>query len=274
MDLTTAKKLNNGVMMPVFGLGVYKSGDETYEAVKAALQAGYRHIDTASFYENEEAVGAAIKDCKVKREDIFVTTKLWRDDMVNKTQAQAFERSLKRLGMDYVDLYLIHWPVSSALEQSWKVLEGIYRAKGARAIGVSNCHMPHLMRVMASGTIVPAVNQIECHPYLNQSALRGFCNRLSIEVTAWSPLGRGHILNDAVIREIAARHEKTPAQVILRWELHENMMIIPKSVHKERIIENADIFDFELSRQEIAQMNALNQNKHFGTNPDTFEQEN
>lgn len=273
MDLTTAKKLNNGVMMPVFGLGVYKSGDETYEALKAALQAGYRHIDTAAFYENEEAVGAAIKDSKIKREDIFVTTKLWRDDMAAGTQAQAFERSLKKLGMDYVDLYLIHWPVSSALEQSWQVLEGIYRAKGARAIGVSNCHMPHLMRVMASGTIVPAVNQIECHPYLNQSALRGFCNRLSIEVTAWSPLGRGRVLDDDVIKNIAQHHHKTPAQVILRWELQENMIVIPKSVHKERIIENADIFDFELNKEEMSEMNSLNKDKRFGADPDTFEQD-
>lgn len=271
MNLTTAKKLNNGVMMPIFGLGVYKSGDETYDAVRAALDAGYRHIDTAALYKNEDAVGAAIKDSKIQREEIFVTTKLWNDDMAAGTQHEAFERSLKLLDMDYVDLYLIHWPVSSALESSWRVLEEIYRAGGARAIGVSNCHMQHLMRVMAAAEIVPAVNQIECHPYLNQKALRTFCNNLSIEVTAWSPLGRGRVLEDAVIESIAARRGKTPAQVVLRWELQENIIVIPKSVHKERIIENADIFDFELTPEEIQSMNELNRNQHFGTNPDNFE---
>lgn len=271
MDITTTKKLNNGVEMPVFGLGVYKSGDDTYQAVRDALDAGYRHIDTAALYENEQAVGQAIKDSGIDRKDIFVTTKLWNDDMKNGTQHEAFEKSLKLLDMDYVDLYLIHWPVSSALEESWKILEEIYRAGGARAIGVSNCHIPHLMRVMAVADIVPAVNQVECHPYLSQKPLRTFCNNLSIEFTAWSPLGRGRVLDDAIIESIAARHGKTPAQVVLRWELQEEIIIIPKSIHKARIIENADIFDFELSKEEMDEMNMLNRDEHFGTSPDNFE---
>ena len=271
LDLTTAVKLNNGVMMPVFGLGVYKSGPDTKQAVLDALEAGYRHIDTAALYQNEAMVREAIRESGIPREEIFVTTKLWNDDMKNGTQMQAFERSLKLLGLDYVDLYLIHWPVSSALEASWKVLEQIYKEGRARAIGVSNCHMEHLMRVMACAQVVPAVNQIECHPYLSQTPLRTFCNHLSIEVTAWSPLGRGGVLEDAVIARLAAKYNKTPAQIVLRWELQEGIMVIPKSVHKERILENADIFDFEIVRADMELMRKLNKNHHFGTNPDNFE---
>lgn len=271
MDINTKKVLNNGVEMPVFGLGVYKSAQDTKQAVLDALAAGYRHIDTAALYKNEQLVGEAIRESGIPREEIFVTTKLWNDDMRNGTQMEAFENSLKLLGMDYVDLYLIHWPVSSALEESWKVLERIYEEGRARAIGVSNCHMEHLMRVMAVAHVVPAVNQIECHPYLSQKPLRTFCNNLSIEVTAWSPLGRGRVLEDAVIVDLAEKYGKTPAQIVLRWELQENIMVIPKSVHKERIVENADIFDFELSAADMKLMNGLNKDQHFGTSPDDFE---
>ncbi len=265
------KILNNGVKMPVLGLGVYKSGSDTKQAVKAALAAGYRHIDTAALYQNEDLVGEAIRESGIPREEIFITTKLWNDDMKNGTQMEAFENSLKRLGTDYVDLYLIHWPVSEALEQSWKVLEQIYREGRARAIGVSNCHMQHLMRVLAAATVVPAVNQVESHPYLNQKPLKTFCNNLSIAMEAWSPLGRGKVLDDPLIASLSASYNKTPAQIVLRWEIQNNWIVIPKSVHKARIEENAAVFDFELSREDMERMDGLNKDMHFGTDPDHFE---
>lgn len=267
----TYKVLNNGVKMPVLGLGVYKSAGDTKQAVLDALAAGYRHIDTATLYNNEAMVGEAIKESGIPREEIFITTKLWNDDMRNGTQMEAFENSLKLLGTDYVDLYLIHWPVSCALEQSWKILEQIYKEGRARAIGVSNCHMEHLMRVLAVASVVPAVNQVECHPYLSQKPLRAFCNNLSIEMEAWSPLGRGRVLEDPVLVELAKKYGKTPAQIVLRWELSENWIVIPKSVHKERIEENGDIFDFELEAADIARIGQLNRDQHFGTSPDDFE---
>lgn len=266
------KTLNNGVKIPVLGLGVYKSGDDTKQAVLDALAAGYRHIDTAALYKNEAMVGEAILESGIPREEIFVTTKLWNDDMKQGRQMEAFEESLKRLGLDYVDLYLIHWPVSSALEESWKVLEQIYKEGRARAIGVSNCHMEHLMRIMAAATIVPAINQVECHPYLSQKPLRTFCNHLSIEMQAWSPLGRGRVLDDPVITELAKKYGRTPAQIVLRWELEENYIVIPKSVHKERIEENSRIFDFALAPEDKALMDSLNKDLHFGTSPDNFEE--
>lgn len=271
MDYQTYRVLNNGVKMPVLGLGVYKSGNDTKQAVLDALEAGYRHIDTAALYKNETQVGEAIRESGIPREEIFITTKLWNDDMKSGKQYEAFEKSLERLGTDYVDLYLIHWPVSSALESSWKVLEQIYKEGRARAIGVSNCHMEHLMRVLACAHVVPAVNQVECHPYLNQKPLRTFCNNLSIEMEAWSPLGRGKLLEDPVIVQLAQKYEKTPAQIILRWELSQNLIVIPKSVHKERIRENYNVFDFLLEPADEAKIDALNKDLHFGTSPDNFE---
>ena len=271
MDLKTTKKLNNGVEMPVLGLGCYKSAEDTKQAVLDALAAGYRHIDTATLYHNEHLVGQAIKESGIPREEIFITTKLWNDDMKAGTQMEAFERSLKWLDTDYVDLYLLHWPVSCALEESWKILERIYKEGRARAIGVSNCYMEHLMRVLAVAEIVPAVNQIECHPYLTLKPLRTFCNNLSIEVTAWSPLGRGNVLNDPLIVDLAKKYGKTPAQIVLRYELQDNLIVIPKSVHKERIIENADVFDFEISALDMKLIHGLDKDMHFGTSPDNFE---
>lgn len=264
------KKLNNGVEMPVLGLGVYKSAEDTYDAVRCALEHGYRHIDTAAFYGNEAQVGRAIKDSGIPREEIFVTTKLWNDDMINGTQREAFEKSLAALDMDYVDLYLMHWPVTKALEESWLILEEIYKEGKARAIGVSNFQMIHLMRIMAAGHVVPVVNQIELHPYMNQKSLRIFCNNLGIEVTAWSPLGRARMFDDETIKSLADKYKKTVAQIILRWEVQEGIIVIPKSVHEERIVENSQIFDFELSAQDMALMNSLNKDLRYGPNPDDF----
>lgn len=270
MNLNTCKTLNNGVEIPIFGLGVYKSAEHTKQAVLYALEAGYRHIDTAALYNNENHVGEAIRESGVWREDIFVTTKMWNDDIAAGNYRGAFEQSLKQLGMEYVDLYLIHWPVAPGFKQAWKVMESLYEEGLVRAIGVSNFHTNHLMELLSGANIVPAMNQIECHPYLNQKALRSLCKNLSIEVTAWSPLGRARVLDDQKIISLAKEYGKTAAQIILRWELQEGMITIPKSVHQKRIIENADIFDFELSNDAMDIMNSLNRDQRYGTNPDTF----
>lgn len=264
------KKLNNGVEIPAIGLGVCLCEDKTYDAVRFALAHGYRHIDTATLYGNEDEVGCAIKDSGIPREEIFVTTKLWNDDMIKGRQREAFENSLEKLGLDYVDLYLMHWPVTKVLEETWAIMEDIYESGRARAIGVSNFQMNHLMRIMASGHVVPVVNQIELHPYLNQKPLRTFCNNLGIEVTAWSPLGRARMFDDETIKALAEKYGKSMAQIILRWEIQENIIVIPKSVTPERIIENSNIFDFELSAEDMALMNSLNRDLRYGPNPDDF----
>ena len=271
MSLDQSLVLNNGVKMPILGLGVYKSAEYTKEAVLAALEAGYRHIDTAAFYGNEKEVGDAIRESGIPREEIFVTTKLWNDDQRAGLQRESMEKSLEKLQMDYVDLYLLHWPVAEYYIPSWHILEELQAEGKTKCIGVSNFHMNHLMDLMAHSKTVPVVNQIECHPYLNQQPLRSFCNKLGIQVTAWAPLGRAHMFEDPVIQELAAVYGKTPAQIILRWEIQNNIIVIPKSVNKERIIQNSDIFDFELRPEDMAKMNGLNKNQRFGPSPDTFD---
>ena len=270
MNIQTTVKLNQNIEMPIFGFGVYKSAEDTYQSVRWALESGYRHIDTAAFYENEEAVGQAIRDSKVRREDIFLTTKMWTDDMRNRTQRQAMEQSLKRLKMDYVDMYLLHWPVSETLEETWKLMEEFRKEGKTRAIGVSNCHEQHLRRIFEVAEVTPAVNQVECHPYLQQKELRAFCAEKGIAVQAWSPLGRARLLNDKMLFELAEKYGKTPAQIVLRWDLQEAILTIPKSVHRERIAENADIFDFELSTEDVNKINALDCGMRFGSSPDNF----
>ena len=271
MALTQSLTLNNGIQMPILGLGVYKSAEHTKASVLAALEAGYRHIDTAAFYMNEKEVGEAIRESGIPREEIFITTKLWNDDQRNGCQREAFEKSMELLGLDYLDLYLIHWPVKDCFVKSWNIMEEYQQAGRIRSIGVSNFHMQHLMELMAHSKTVPVINQVECHPYLSQQPLRSFCNKLGIQVTAWAPLGRTNVFGDPVIQELAAKYGKTPAQIILRWEIQNNIIVIPKSVHKERIISNSQIFDFELAAEDMAMMNALNKNERYGSNPDNFE---
>lgn len=271
MVLDQSLILNNGIKMPVLGLGVYKSAESTKEAVLAALEAGYRHIDTAAYYFNEKEVGEAIRESGIPREEIFVTTKLWNDDQRTGCQKEAFEKSMENLQLEYLDLYLLHWPVGECYVKSWHILEGLKEEGRVKSIGVSNFHMNHLMDLMAHSKTVPAVNQIECHPYLSQKPLRSFCNKLGIQVTAWAPLGRARVFEDPVIRELALVYGKTPAQIILRWEIQSNMIVIPKSVHKERIISNSEIFDFELMAEDMAKMDRLNKDERFGPNPDTFD---
>lgn len=273
MDIKSTKKLNNGVEIPCFGLGVFRSaeGAETVDAVRWAIEAGYVHIDTAKIYGNEKSVGQGVREGGVAREKLFITTKLWNEDMRANRQMEAFEGSLKTLGMDYVDLYLIHWPVENYLE-TWPVMEEIYRSGRARAVGVSNFKQHHLDKLLARAEVVPAVNQIELHPYLTQEDVREYCAGKGIAVQAWSPIGgQGNdLLSDPVLKEIAARHGKSPAQVVIRWDLQLGIVTIPKSVRKERIEQNRDVFDFELSADELAAIGKLNKNRRNGSDPDNF----
>lgn len=272
-DTTT---LHNGVKMPWFGLGVYKvaEGSEVVEAVKKAIQHGYRSIDTAAFYENESGVGQgireAMKETGISREEIFVTSKVWNTDLGYDSTLTAFETSMEKLGFEYLDLYLIHWPVKDKYKPSWKALEKIYKEGRVKAIGVSNFQIHHLEDIMNDAEIKPMVNQVEYHPRLTQKPLHSFCKEQKIQLEAWSPLMRGQLLDHEVLKEIAAKHNKTVAQVILRWDLQNGVVTIPKTTKEHRIIENASIFDFELSKEDMLKIDSLNQNERIGPDPDHF----
>jgi len=272
MNLQSTRTLANGVEMPIFGLGVYKMTDpqETIEAITKALQVGYRAIDTASLYYNEEQVGEAIRHSGVAREDLFVTTKVWNSDQGYDNTLKAFETSLKKLNMDYVDLYLTHWPVEGKYPDTYRAIERLYEEKLIRVPGVSNHHTHHLEQLLRSANVPPMVNQVEAHPYLSQEPLRAFCREHQIAVTAWSPLGRGGVLQDETIVKIAEKYGKSAAQVVLRWHLQHNIMVIPKSVTPSRIEENANIFDFVLSSEDMTVIDGLNRNQRFGKDPDNF----
>ena len=272
MNLQSTRTLANGVEMPIFGLGVYKMTDpqETIEAITKALQVGYRAIDTASLYYNEEQVGEAIRHSGVAREDIFVTTKVWNSDQGYDNTLKAFETSLKKLNMDYVDLYLTHWPVEGKYPDTYRAIERLYEEKLIRVPGVSNHHAHHLEQLLRSANVPPMVNQVEAHPYLSQEPLRTFCREHHIAVTAWSPLGRGGVLQDETIIKIAEKYGKSAAQVVLRWHLQHDIMVIPKSVTPSRIEENANIFDFVLSSEDMTVIDSLNRNQRFGKDPDNF----
>jgi len=272
MNLQSTRTLANGVEMPIFGLGVYKMTDpqETIEAITKALQVGYRAIDTASLYYNEEQVGEAIRHSGVAREDLFVTTKVWNSDQGYDNTLKAFETSLKKLNMDYVDLYLTHWPVEGKYPDTYRAIERLYEEKLIRVPGVSNHHAHHLEQLLRSANVPPMVNQVEAHPYLSQEPLRAFCREHQIAVTAWSPLGRGGVLQDETIIKTAEKYGKSAAQVVLRWHLQHDIMVIPKSVTPSRIEENANIFDFVLSSEDMTVIDGLNRNQRFGKDPDNF----
>jgi diketogulonate reductase-like aldo/keto reductase len=259
--------------MPYFGLGVYlsKDGNEVIHAVKEALNHGYRHIDTASIYDNEEGVGQGIRESEVDRKDVFLVSKVWNNDQGYDATLRAFDASLKRLGTDYLDLYLIHWPKGELSKDTWKALERLYKEKRVRSIGVSNFLKHHLEDLLPSVEIVPMVNQMEFHPYLVQQELLDFCNANNIQYEAWSPLMQGHIFDLEVMKEMAHRYNKTIAQIVLRWDLQKGVVTIPKSSKKERIIANADLFDFEISEADITALDALDRGKRFGPNPDNFD---
>lgn len=268
-DTTT---LHNGVEMPWFGLGVFKvkEGQEVIDAVKAAIKHGYKSIDTAAIYQNEEGVGQAIKESGIAREELFVTSKVWNSDQGYETTLQAYETSLKKLGLDYLDLYLIHWPGKDKYIDTWRALEKLYRDGRVRAIGVSNFHVHHLENLMKNSEIKPMVNQVEYHPHLAQEELRAFCKKEGIQLEAWSPLKQGQLLSDPTINEIAEKYNKSAAQIILRWDLQTEVVTIPKSIKEHRIQENADIFEFELSQEDMTKISGLNKNERVGSDPDVM----
>ncbi|MCD7971980.1 MAG: aldo/keto reductase [Candidatus Azobacteroides sp.] len=271
-DLQGQVILHNGVKMPYFGLGVFKmqEGTEVEDAVKAALESGYRSIDTAAVYRNEAGVGKAIRESNIPREEIFVTTKLWNSDQGYESAFTAFEKSLQALGTEYIDLYLIHWPVKGKYLDSWRALEEIYKSGKVKAIGVSNFLQHHLEDLLGHCTVKPMVNQIEYHPYLTQPKLIEFCMKNDIHPEAWSPLMQGHIMEVKILNDIGARYGKSAVQVVLRWDLQNNVITLPKSSNPERIKSNTEIFDFELSAEDMQIINKLNQGFRFGADPDNF----
>lgn len=266
--------LHNGVQMPVLGLGVWQvtEKEELKRAVKAALEAGYRAIDTAAIYGNEAEVGEAIRESGIPREELFITTKVWNSDQGYESTLAAFEASLEKLGLEYVDLYLVHWPVKGKYVETYRALEQLYKDGRVRAIGVSNFHIHHLEDVMQNCEVKPMVNQVELHPKLGQTELREFCRQNYIQIEAWSPLMRGgEIFENETIKVLASKHGKTPAQIVLRWDVQNGIVTIPKSVTPSRIEENSDIFDFELSAEDVAQIDALNEDRRVGPDPDNFD---
>ncbi|MED0665805.1 aldo/keto reductase [Pseudobacillus badius] len=263
--------LNNGLKMPQLGFGVWQvEDDQATVAVTKAIETGYRSIDTAMVYQNETGVGKAIQQSSVPREELFITTKVWNSDQGYENTLRAFEESLERLGLEYVDLYLIHWPTPKYDEyvDTYKALEKLYHDGRVKAIGVCNFEIEHLERILKECDVKPVLNQVECHPYLAQPEMKEFCAKHDILVEAWSPLEQGgDVLKDAVIQQIAEVHRKSPAQVVLRWHIQNGTIVIPKSVTPSRIEENFHVFDFELSQEEMTEINGLNRNRRKGPAP-------
>lgn len=271
-NLQGGVKLHNGVVMPYFGLGVFQtnSGEEVIEAVKAALLHGYRHIDTAAIYKNEAGVGEGIRKSGIAREEVFVVSKVWNKDQGYETTIDAFHQSLEKLKMEYLDLYLIHWPVTGKFNDTWRALETLYSSGKVRAIGVSNFLQHHLEKLLLTCDVIPMVNQMEFHPFLLQQPLLNYCRDHEIQYEAWAPLMRGKVFEIDLFNELARKYNKTEVQIVLRWNLQKDVVTIPKSARKDRIISNSEIFDFELSTEDMSKIDSLDCHERLGPDPDNF----
>ncbi len=272
-DLQGSWELNNGYKMPYLGLGVWKAknGDEVINAVKWAIEAGYRHIDTAKAYENEEGVAKGIAASSLSREDLFITSKLWNNDQGYESTLKAFDNSLKRLNTDYLDLYLIHWPVEGKFKDTWRAMEKLYKEGRIKAIGVSNFLEHQLKDLMQDGEVKPMVDQLEFHPWLLQEDLQQFCTENDIQYEAWSPLMQGKAFKNETLKKIGEKYGKTPAQVVIRWDLQNGVITIPKSTTKKHIESNAQVFDFQLEEKDMQIINSLDRGERIGPDPDNFD---
>jgi diketogulonate reductase-like aldo/keto reductase len=271
-DIKGFTVLSNGIKMPYLGLGVYQvnDGKEVINSVNFSLEAGYRHIDTASLYGNEKGVGKAVGESAIPRSEIFVTSKVWNSDQGYDSTLRAFDKSLKLMGFDYLDLYLVHWPVRGKFKDTWKALEKLYKEKAIKAIGVSNFLNSQLTDLLTTVEIAPMVNQVEFHPYLVQQPLIDFCVKNNIQYESWSPLMQGNIIKVDLLNNLAKKYQKTAAQIVLRWNLQKGVVTIPKSIQKERIISNSQLFDFELSEVDIKEIDGLDKSFRYGADPDNF----
>ena len=270
--MSTTITLSNGVKMPFIGLGTWQVKDEqeAINAVKWAIEAGYKAIDTAVVYQNEAAVGTGIKESGANREDLFITTKVYNDCQGYEATHRSFKESLEKLQLDYVDLYLIHWPITEKYHETWRAMEEIYKSGKAKAIGISNFHQQHIEDLMITAKIKPMMNQIELHPNQNQKELVDYCQKQGIQITAYSPLGHGNVFENPVLQEMGKKYNKSVAQIILRWDIQNGIVAIPKSVNKERIASNIDVFDFELTKEDMAKIDALHTGERVNKNPDIF----
>jgi methylglyoxal/glyoxal reductase len=271
-DLSGIVELSNKVKMPYFGLGVFQmnDGEEVINSVSYALKIGYRHIDTAALYYNEKGVGTAIINSGIKREQLFVTSKVWNSDQGYDNTLRAYDKSLQKLQMNYLDLYLIHWPVKGKFKDTWHALETIYKQGRVKAIGISNFLKHHIDDLLRSAEIVPMVNQMEFHPYLVQQDLIDYCKKFNIQYQAWSPLMQGKVVEVDLLQKLGSKYKKDPAQIVLRWNLQKDVVTIPKSSHKERILSNSHIFDFELTQDEVKAIDKLDRHERLGADPDNF----
>ncbi len=273
-DISGSFTLHNGVKMPYLGLGVYQSKDgaEVIQAIKWALEAGYRHIDTAAIYHNEEGVGEGIRQSGLPREEVFVTSKVWNSDQGYESTLRAFDTSLRKLKLDYLDLYLIHWPGNdkNTFVQTWRALEYLYKEGKVRAIGVSNFLQHHLEALLPEVEIVPMVDQLEFHPRLVQQSLQDFCKSHKIQYEAWSPIMKARVMDIAELQKLGEKYGKTPIQIVLRWDLQKGVVTIPKSAKQARILANTAIFDFELTAEEVAMIDGLDRHQRIGPDPDSF----